>query len=192
MIVQSKTKGGSCVRMQRLVPFDADSSLSEVQSKNHLSCTCQARLTTVNGTISCQVPGCPGTRWTRFRSSNKPGYPVLSPKFGGVPVRGGYPAGGTPTLQQVPRSYSYKEKGDAARIEPPPPSPSTCGLCARSSRTLFRPPARGDGNRMPSVLGESRASCPSPIGQYQTDGLTATAVRVYRYTSCQPDLVDNS
>ena len=26
MIIQSKTEGGSCVRMQRLVPFDASSS----------------------------------------------------------------------------------------------------------------------------------------------------------------------
>ena len=51
------------------------------------------------------------------------------------------------------------EKGDAVRIEPPPPSLSTCRLSARSSRTLFRPQASGDGTRMPSVLGESRASC---------------------------------
>ena len=35
-----------------------------------------------------------------------------------------------------------------------------CRLCARSSRTLlFRPQARGDSTRMPSVLGESRSSC---------------------------------
>ena len=71
---------------------------------------------------------------------------------------------GTILVQQywtllVPRSYSYKEIGDAVTIEPPPPSPSTCRLCARSSRTPFRPQARGDGTRMPSVLGESRASC---------------------------------
>ena len=63
------------------------------------------------------------------------------------------------SLQQLPRSYSYKGTGDAARIEPPPPSPSTFRLCARSSRTPFRPQARDDGTRMPSVLGESRASC---------------------------------
>ena len=63
------------------------------------------------------------------------------------------------SLQQVPRLHSYEEKGDAVRIEPRPPSPNTCRLCARSSRTLFGPQASGDGIRMPSVLGESRASC---------------------------------
>ena len=51
------------------------------------------------------------------------------------------------------------EKGDAARIEPRPPSPKTCRPCARSSRTLFRSQASGDGTRMQGVLGESRASC---------------------------------
>ena len=51
------------------------------------------------------------------------------------------------------------EKGDAVRIEPRPPSPNTCSFCARSSRTLFRPQASGDGTRMEGVLGESRASC---------------------------------
>ena len=43
--------------------------------------------------------------------------------------------------QQVPRlSYccTKSEKGDAVRIEPRPPSPNTCRLCARSLRTLFR------------------------------------------------------
>ena len=49
------------------------------------------------------------------------------------------------------------EKSDAIRIEPRPPCLNTC-LCARSSRTLFRPQA-SDGTRMQSVLGESRASC---------------------------------
>ena len=51
------------------------------------------------------------------------------------------------------------EKGDGIRIEPRPPSPNTCRLCARSSRTLFRPQASGGGTRMQSVLGEYRASC---------------------------------
>ena len=51
------------------------------------------------------------------------------------------------------------EKGDAVRIEPRPPSPSTRRLCARSPRRLFRPQASGDGARMQGVLGESRASC---------------------------------
>ena len=51
------------------------------------------------------------------------------------------------------------EKGDAVRIEPRPPSPNSCRLCARSSRTLFRSQASGDGTRMQGVLGESRASC---------------------------------
>ena len=96
---QPKTKGGSCVRMScvKMVPFDACSSLSEMQSKYALSSTCQACLTTANGTIRC-----PGTRWTRFRSPEKPGYPVASPspttRIGRVPVRGGYRAGSTPTL----------------------------------------------------------------------------------------------
>ena len=51
------------------------------------------------------------------------------------------------------------QKGDAVRIEPRPLSPTTCRLCARSSRTLFRPQASGDGSRMQGVLGEYRASC---------------------------------
>ena len=40
------------------------------------------------------------------------------------------------------------EKGDAVRIEPQLPSPNTCRFCARSTRTLFRPHASGDGIRM--------------------------------------------
>ena len=67
------------------------------------------------------------------------------------------------SLQQVPRLHSYEEKGDAVRIEPRPPSPNTCRLCARSSRTLVRPQASGDGTRMQGVLSESRASCRLPI-----------------------------
>ena len=64
------------------------------------------------------------------------------------------------SLQQVPTSVALLcEKGDAVRIEPRPPSPSTCRLCERSSRTLLRPQASGDGTGMQSVLGESRASC---------------------------------
>ena len=39
------------------------------------------------------------------------------------------------SLQQVPRSCSYKEKGDAVRIEPPPPSPSAFRLCLPPLRT---------------------------------------------------------
>ena len=54
----------------------------------------------------------------------------------------------------------HKEKGDTVRIEPRPPPPSTYRLCARTSRKLFPPKGRGDGTRMQSVLGESRASCP--------------------------------
>ena len=42
-------------------------------------------------------------------------------------------------------------------VESRPSSPSTCRFCARSSRTLFRPQARGDGIRMQNVLGESKA-----------------------------------
>ena len=52
------------------------------------------------------------------------------------------------------------EKVDAAGIEPRPLSPNTCRPCARSSRTLFRPQASGDGARMQGVLVKSRASCP--------------------------------
>ena len=51
------------------------------------------------------------------------------------------------------------EKGDPVRIEPRPPSPNTCRLCAHSSRTLCRPQASGDSTRMQGVLGESSASC---------------------------------
>ena len=80
--------------MLRLVLFVVCSFLSEMQSKYALSSTCQVRLTTVNGTICC-----PGTRWTRFRSPKKPIYPLASPiptsRIWRVPVRGGYPTGGT-------------------------------------------------------------------------------------------------
>ena len=69
---------------------------------------------------------------------------------------------GVPAVDYVQRQQ-YElllyERGDAVRIEPRPPSPSTCRLCARSSWTLFRPQASGDGTGMQSVLGESRASC---------------------------------
>ena len=72
-----------------------------------------------------------------------------------VPVPGIYSkqqfAAGTPIVLLY-------EKGDAVRIEPRPPSPDTCRFCVRSSRTLFRPQASGDGTRMQCVLGESRAS----------------------------------
>ena len=41
------------------------------------------------------LSGCPSTRWTRFRSPEKPGYPVASTsptsRIWRVPVRGGYP-----------------------------------------------------------------------------------------------------
>ena len=57
MLIEYKTEGGSCVGMLRRVPFDASSSLNEMQSKYALSSACQAHLTTVSGTICC-----PGTR----------------------------------------------------------------------------------------------------------------------------------
>ena len=74
------------------------------------------------------------------------------------------------TTYQVPRIFKQQfaagtpivllyEKCDAIGIEPRPPSTSTCRLCARSSRMLFRPQASGDGTRMQGVLGESRALC---------------------------------
>ena len=73
-----------------------------------------------------------------------------------VPLPGFYSkqqfAAGTPIVMPY-------EKGDAVRVEPRPPSPNTCRLCARSSRTLFRPQANGDSTRMQGVLGESRALC---------------------------------
>ena len=73
-----------------------------------------------------------------------------------VPVPGIYSkqqfAAGTPIVLLY-------EKGDAVRIEPRPSCPNTCRVCARSSRTLCRPQASGDGTQMQGVLGESRASC---------------------------------
>ena len=72
----------------------------------------------------------------------------------------------------------YNEKCDAVRIEPRTPSLSTCRLCARRSRTLFRPQASGDGTRMQSVLGESRAWCRLFIvGQDQFQTHSSIAVR---------------
>ena len=94
------------------------------------------------------------------------------------------------SLQQVPRSYSYKE-GDAARIEPPPPSPSTCRLCERSSRTLVRPQASGDGTRMPSVLGKSRASGRLPSWARSNSG-SQQLLQQYEYMRAASQLVDSS
>ena len=92
-----------------------------------------------------------------------------------VPVPGVYSkqqfAAGTPIVLLY-------EKGDAVGIEPRPPSPNTRRFCARSSRTLFRLQASGDGTRMQGVLGESRASCWLSIisnkafhGWYRRDGM---------------------
>ena len=71
-----------------------------MQSKYALSSTCQARLTTVNGTICC-----PGTRWARFWSPEELGYLLASPsptsRIWRVTVRGWYPAGGTPNPQAI-------------------------------------------------------------------------------------------
>ena len=66
-----------------------------------------------------------------------------------------YQVPGVCTEQQLLLLY---EKDDAVRIEPRPPFPSTCHLCTRSSRALFRPHASGDGTRMRSVLDKSTAS----------------------------------
>ena len=52
------------------------------------------------------------------------------------------------------------EKGDAVRIEPRPPSPNTCRLCARSSRALFPPQASGDGTRMQRRHPDAAATAP--------------------------------
>ena len=89
--------------MQRQVPFDACSSLNEIQSKYALSSTCQARLS-VNGTICCpgtRVPGGPGSgplksRVTQWRVRVRP------PEFGGYPfVAGTLRVAGTPTVETV-------------------------------------------------------------------------------------------
>ena len=64
------------------------------------------------------------------------------------------------------------EKGDAFRMKPRSPSPHTCRLCARSSRTLFRPQASGDGARMQGVLVALRASCRLYIDSINRAGST--------------------
>ena len=78
---------------------------------------------------------------------------------------------GTPIVHIILYEHSYKQ---VTPIEPPPPSPSTCRLCACSSRTLFRPQPSGDGTRMPSVLGESRASCRLPMNSWAGPNLKTT------------------
>ena len=85
------------------------------------------------------------------------------------------------SLQQVPRLHSYEEKGDAVRIEPRPPSPNTCRLCARSSRTLFGPQASGDSARVPNVLGGSRASCRLSYNSWARSNSGSQQQRQYEY-----------
>ena len=77
-------------------------------------------------------------------------------------------------------------KGCAVRIEPRPSSPSTCRLCASSSRTLFPPQASGDGTRMQSVLGESGASCRLSINSSRVASNSGSQQQQYE------ELVDNS
>ena len=89
--------------------------------------------------------------------------------------------------QQVPRSYCWYEKGDAVRIEPRPPSPNTCRLCARNSRTLFRPQASGDSTRMQGVLGESRASCQLSINSRAGSNSGSQQQHSARGSSTTPD-----
>ena len=79
------------------------------------------------------------------------------------------------------------EKGDAVRIEPRAPSPNTCSFCARSSRTLFRPQASGDGTRMEGVLGESRASCRLFINSVAGSNSQAHSSSSSRGSSTTPD-----
>ena len=79
------------------------------------------------------------------------------------------------------------EKGDAVRIEPRPPSPNTCRLCARSSRTLFRSQASGDGTRMQGMLGESRASCQLSINSRAGSNSQAHNSSSTRGSSTTPD-----
>ena len=95
------------------------------------------------------------------------------------------------SLQQEPRSYWYKERGDAVRIEPPPTSPSTCHLWVRGSRTLFRHQASGDGAHMPSVLGESTASCrlSSRAGSNQTQAHSNNSTSIYELPARAPQLL---
>ena len=70
---------------------------------------------------------------------------------------------------------------------------SPCRLRTRSSRTLFRPQARGDRTRMPSVLGESRTLCRLSTSWVRSDSqANSNSSTSIPYTSCQPDLVDNS
>ena len=99
MLVQPKTKGPA-FECEDWSPFDACSCLREMQSKYALSSTCQARLTTVNGTIRCsRVPGGPGSgplksRVTRWRVRVRP------PEFGGYPFVAG-------TRRVAPLTYTY-------------------------------------------------------------------------------------
>ena len=79
------------------------------------------------------------------------------------------------------------QKGDAVRIEPRPPSPNTCCLCARSSRTLFRPQASGDGTRMQGVLGQSRASSRLYINSQAGSNSQAHSSSSTRGSSTTPD-----
>ena len=85
------------------------------------------------------------------------------------------------------------EKGDAVRIEPRPPSPNTCRLCARSSRTLFEP-------KRAATAPACRACSASPEHRVRIKlRLTAAAVRGARRqlltmahtstASCVPDAV---
>ena len=84
--------------------------------------------------------------------------------------------------QQVPRTpiVLLYEKGYAVRIEPRPPSPNTWRLCARSSRTLFRRQASGDGTRTQGVLGEPRDIVFNSlliVGQDQTQAHSSSSTR---------------
>ena len=99
------------------------------------------------------------------------------------------------SLQQVhmyPDRTCTQKKSEAVRIEPPPPSPSICRLYTRSSRTLFWPQAGGNDTRMPSVVGETRASCRLSItvGHDQTQAPSDSSIYIRVYTDCQPELVD--
>ena len=84
---QPKTKGGSCARRQYdwyrrqydWYRLKFCSSLSEMQSKYQVHPIIRLPGPLDDCKQDHMLPGHPGTRWTRFRSPEKPGYPVANP-----------------------------------------------------------------------------------------------------------------
>ena len=106
MLIQLKTEGGSSYILQRQVPFNPCSSCSELNRSTPYHLLIRPAWRPYNGTIRC-----PGTRWTRFRSLEKTGCPVVSPtptiRIWRVLVRGGYPADGTPGPSYICSWWSW-------------------------------------------------------------------------------------